>query len=792
MLTRVACYHPSAVTPDWRAGLDRAGQYLERWQTFEAREAAEAARSLAAGWGDVGGVGVADALLARAALLASSDPSARPPIAAVHDGGNPALAAALRRFETESAAAAGAPSLLPEIPVLQADSPIDLIAATAIAAALRLTDPSRKPHRIAGAATVTAREDAGGWQDLIEALDAEASGASGMPAVDRALATCERDHRHALAWTALGLRATLCSRRGARSEERAMRERMRRLVEGWAIMLPGPDALAALARPDRAALYQTDDAAGGALATTSSRLVDVALALEQERSIEKLIDLALDAALAVTGAERGILLLLNPDGGYRAAARRHVDTNGQAGELVELSSTVARLALDSGEVVAVNEVRRDPRLSEQASIALDVSSLLCAPIHARGERQGAIYLDRRARGRPFDRPSIAAARAIGSMLASALLNARIIADLEARSRELEVARDDLSVALARRTVERDDMSRRLADLSDVVPAGTDALVGHAPVMLRLRKIVARVGAADVPVLVCGETGSGKELVARAIHAASPRRDRPFVAINCGALSENLLAAELFGAERGAYTGATTSRPGLFVAADGGTLLLDEVGDMPPAMQTSLLRVLETSEVRPVGATRSRKVDVRVLAASHRDLLELVQRGTFRDDLRYRLEVVRVEVPPLRERMEDLPELCQHLLREVQQRYNLPDRRLAPAALQALSARRWPGNVRELRHVLAGAALATEDSAILPGDLPAERSAQETKGDPGPDASDAGNLDGHAVRIDSIHKALRATSGHRARAAKLLGISRSTLYRYLQEDERTPETDAVED
>jgi transcriptional regulator with GAF, ATPase, and Fis domain len=561
------------------------------------------------------------------------------------------------------------------------------------------------------------------------------------------------------------------------------------LIEGWAITLPGADAAAALARPDRAGL-DADEDASDLLTSASSRLVEVALALEQERSIDKLIDTALDAALSVTGAERGILLLLDARAGYKAVARRHVDANSEVSQLIDLSSTAARLALEAGEVVAVNDVRRDPRLGERASVALDVSSLLCAPIHARGERQGAIYLDRRARGRPFDRRSVAAARAIGSMLASALLNARVIGDLEARTRELEAAKDELSVALARRTVERDDISRRLADLRGVVPAGVEALVGHAPVMLRLRNIIARVAASDAPVLVTGETGSGKELVARAIHAASARRDRPFVAINCGGLSETLLAAELFGAERGAYTGATTSRPGLFVAADGGTLLLDEVGDMPHAMQTSLLRVLETSEIRPVGASRPRKINVRVLAASHRDLLELVRQGAFRDDLRYRLEVVRIDVPPLRDRIEDMPELCDYLLRDVRQRYDLPERRLAPAALQVLCGRRWPGNVRELRHVLASAALAAEETTIRPVDLPPERAAVEETAEPGP--LDGAGPDGHAVRIGSIHRALRATGGHRGRAAKLLGISRSTLYRYLQEQERPGDADFADD
>jgi DNA-binding NtrC family response regulator len=286
-----------------------------------------------------------------------------------------------------------------------------------------------------------------------------------------------------------------------------------------------------------------------------------------------------------------------------------------------------------------------------------------------------------------------------------------------------------------------------------------------------------VSASDAPVLVSGETGSGKELVARAIHSASRRRDRPFVAINCGGLSESLLAAELFGAERGAYTSATSSRTGLFVAAHAGTLFLDEVGDMPPAMQTALLRVLETSEVRPVGSTKSRTVDVRILAASHRDLLDLVRTGVFRDDLRYRLEVIRIGVPALRERIEDLPELCEHLLRDARRRYNLPERRVAAAALEALSLRQWQGNVRELKHVLVAAALAAQGPVIGPDDIPADRGAQAHAGSS--DARTIPDVDGHALRADAIHRALRATAGNRGRAAKLLGISRSTLYRYLE-------------
>jgi two-component system NtrC family response regulator len=298
-------------------------------------------------------------------------------------------------------------------------------------------------------------------------------------------------------------------------------------------------------------------------------------------------------------------------------------------------------------------------------------------------------------------------------------------------------------------------------------------------MTKLRRSIEIVAASDAPVLVVGETGSGKELVARALHGASARRDRPFVALNCGALSENLLAAELFGAVRGAYTGASVTRAGLFVAAHQGTLFLDEVGDMPASMQTALLRVLETSEIRAVGSNDQRKVNVRVIAASHRDLVELVRQGKFRDDLRYRLDVVRVEIPPLRERLEDLPELCEYLLREVRLQYDLPERRLSADALEALHSRRWHGNVRELRHVLASAALTAAGSAILPSDLPEERSAEPlSSADPFTLLAQKDG-DGHALRGESIRRALHATGGHRGRAAKILGISRATLYRYCE-------------
>jgi transcriptional regulator with GAF, ATPase, and Fis domain len=656
------------------------------------------------------------------------------------------------------------------------------------AAALRLEDATWPPPR-PGARP---NGDHDGWEALVEALAVEAGDAgdaqlagNAQHAIDAAIRRGEERGNRSVVAAALALAAALGARHGAAGVARGARERLAVLVRAWADTLAAAERGAALARPDRAALLGAPSAAGPAARERArARLVEVAIALAQERDVARLCDLALDAAMAATDAERGMLLLL--DGGsaaYRVAATRHLDRAASLEALLGPSSTIARQALEKGEVVVSEDVRADARFADCASIGAEVTGVLCAPIHARAELEGAIYLDRRRNGRSFDGEAITAARALGGVLATALLNARVIADLEVRTRELETARAELAVALERRTVERDDMSRRLASIEDVVPGGADAIVGRAPAMLRLRGTIASVARSDAPVLVAGETGSGKELVARAIHASSARRDGPIVAVNCGALSETLLAAELFGVERGAYTSANASRPGLFVAAHGGTLFLDEVGDMPPAMQTALLRVLETSEIRPVGSTRARKVDVRIVAASHRDLVELVRRGTFRDDLRYRLEVVRVEVPPLRERLEDLPELCGHLLLDAGRRYGLPERRLSAEALQALALRRWPGNVRELRHVLTGAALAASGPLIAPRDLPPERAADRlvAAGGPAADAAAAPpvpDVDGHALRVESIRRALKATAGHRGRAAGLLGISRSTLYRYL--------------
>lgn len=774
------CYHDAvmSIQTEVVGALARAKASLERWQVVAARQAAERANALASNLGDANGVAMSRILLARAQLLTCADPTwlLLPDdfSSLIRD---PGIAGALARFRAELAAASGAA----ERSSLEVPSPPTAVCTDALAAwaleGIRLLERSAAA-KWRPLAAQPADADAQAWSHLASAIDAEFSGTSGWSHLTLALDHAEREGLLSVAWTALRLRRVLCERRGVHGEGDATSERARALLNGWLLTLPQADALTARTRFDRIPLLDIGVSRSEAVASATT-LVETAVALALERDIDKLVNLTLDAALGITAADRGMLVLAGPKGGHRVAAIRHLDETLGGAPTVGLSSTIVSLALEKRQVVISNDVRRDPRFSDCDSLVTQVTGVLCVPILARAEVEGALYLDRRGDNRSFESAAIDGARALGAMLASSLLNARILEALETRGKQLEVAREELTLALASRTAERDDISRQLADTQGATLTGTDVLIGNSVCMQRLRRKIETVAKSDAPVLIAGETGSGKELVARAIHLASHRRDFPFVAINCGALSESLFTAELFGATRGAYTGATATRPGLLVTADKGTVLLDEVGDMPPAVQTALLRVLETAELRAIGSNHSTKIDVRIIAASHRDLVELVKEGKFRDDLRYRLEVVRMEVPPLRERLDDLPELCEALLADVRRRYNLAARRLSPDAMEALRARHWTGNVRELRHTLASGALASSGPFIVAADLPAERSAASPRvAEVAPVAADA-DVDGHALRAEAIRRALKATAGHRGQAAKLLGMSRSSFYRYCE-------------
>jgi two-component system response regulator AtoC len=338
---------------------------------------------------------------------------------------------------------------------------------------------------------------------------------------------------------------------------------------------------------------------------------------------------------------------------------------------------------------------------------------------------------------------------------------------------------DEVILTVKKAEERERLRRELETLRSTLGIGAvgDLVVSQSRGMRDVLELASRVARHNTTVLITGESGTGKEVIARAIHRMSPRSDRSFTAINCAAIPEQLLESELFGHTKGAFTGATSDHPGLFELANGGTLLLDEIADLPQALQAKLLRVLEEGEIRRLGGRESKKIDVRVLAATGKPMEQAVESGEFRSDLYYRLNVVRLHIPPLRERPEDVPELLTYFARQVAQRLGHPVS-VTPAALVALTHHTWPGNVRELRNAVeraavlsAGGLLDSKDFALSNGTA-------------------ASSMGGSSVVLDlktqveavervAIQRALEASHGNRRQAANLLGISLRTLFYKLR-------------
>lgn len=310
------------------------------------------------------------------------------------------------------------------------------------------------------------------------------------------------------------------------------------------------------------------------------------------------------------------------------------------------------------------------------------------------------------------------------------------------------------------------------------------LVGQSPQMVEIYKLVARVANLDTTVLIQGETGTGKELVARAIHYASPRAARPLVVVDCAALPEALFESELFGHERGAFTGALSARHGLLEMSDGGTCLLDEIGELSPALQAKLLRVLQEKVIRRVGGNESLPVNIRILAATNQDLRKRVEEGDFRDDLYFRLNVVTITVPPLRERPQDIPLLAQHFLEKYARASGRQVTGLAKETLALLSAYDWPGNVRELEHAIERALALSSSGVLLPDDLPAGPRDGLTQRPTLP----APSMTLEEVKRWYITRVLEEEGGNKLRAAEMLGIDRRTLYRILERWETGQESD----
>ncbi len=335
-------------------------------------------------------------------------------------------------------------------------------------------------------------------------------------------------------------------------------------------------------------------------------------------------------------------------------------------------------------------------------------------------------------------------------------------------------------ALLRRIAAKRELTQKFTALQRRLDRieGAPTLVGDSRPMARVKSLIDKVAPTESTVLILGETGTGKELVARAVHDQSPRADKPFVAINCGALPENLIESELFGHAKGSFTGADDHRVGLFEVASGGTIFLDEIGELPKAMQAKLLRVLESREIRRVGENKTVNVDVRVVCATHRDLSAMVAADEFREDLMYRVNTFEIHLPALRERLDDLPKLAEHMLRRFRPHAKPIEQQLTDDAVAALKAHVWPGNVRELANVIEHATILCDQGPITAEDLPQHFNRRQLSGAA---KASRGPITLRDLEMEAIYEALDRNDGSKPKAAAELGIALKTLYNKLSQE-----------
>jgi len=398
-------------------------------------------------------------------------------------------------------------------------------------------------------------------------------------------------------------------------------------------------------------------------------------ALNSLMELNDLLEKLLDLVLGAVGGERGVILLDDGNDEFRATATRGMDPL-TVEDAKEYSRTIVNRAFNEERFIFSPNAAADAAFADQLSVSrLGIVSFMCCPLVRKGNAIGTVYVDNRSEIDSFNEKDRDILLTFANLAAVAIEGARLAAEIRSENVRL----------------------KRVVGEETAFPR----IVGASPAMRRLFKIMERLLDNDIPVLIQGETGSGKELVARALHYQGRRKDRPFVAVDCGILHENLVESELFGHEKGAFSGAVTRRAGLFEEADGGTIFLDEISNLGVQLQAKLLRVLQEGEFRRVGETRVRRTDVRVICATNRDLRAEVAEGRFREDLYYRIRIVALDIPPLRERVEDIPLLVDFFSERIEEKYRVSFPRLTGRAHKALLSYDWPGNVRQLENILAG-------------------------------------------------------------------------------------------
>jgi transcriptional regulator with GAF, ATPase, and Fis domain len=487
--------------------------------------------------------------------------------------------------------------------------------------------------------------------------------------------------------------------------------------------------------------------ASSEVARNLSALLKISRAVHGIRDLEELQAHLLDLVFEVVPASRGAILLA--DGAEQEFSSLYARTRqtGQA-QLVRVSRTIARQVMRENVAILGVDVRGSDKLREVESLAAsEVRSLLCVPLTVFQRMIGCIYLDSTNPGSRFNEDHLQLMAAIAGVSSVALDNARRLQWLERENQRLtsEISQDQ-------------------------------TLVGESGKMKDVFQSLAKVAPKDSTVLITGESGTGKELAARALHRNSPRASKPFVAINCSAIPETLLESDLFGHERGAFTGAASQKKGRLEVADGGIVFLDEIGELAPALQVKLLRVLQEREFERVGGTHSIKVDIRLIAATNRDLNEAVRKGEFRQDLYYRLAVVQLEMPPLRDRKEDIPMLTRHFVQKYAKRCKVKPKPVAREAMAALVHYDWPGNVRELENAMERALVMGSSDEVLLEDLP------DALLDQGP--SEEMTEGRYHAKVKELKKqliidAIEETGGNYVDAAGILGVHPNYLHRLIR-------------
>jgi transcriptional regulator with GAF, ATPase, and Fis domain len=463
------------------------------------------------------------------------------------------------------------------------------------------------------------------------------------------------------------------------------------------------------------------------------------------------IEVALKALLEITGAHRGFLALRQSDGRLIFPVRISFGALSGSEPEVALSKTILEAAIEGQASIVTIDARSDTRFSRQPSVQThDLRAVLAVPLIARGQPFGVLVLDNPLRAGAFNEEAQRSAEEFAKVIGPIL------------ERDLELSRvQEHRVARSARLREGFDLSR---------------IVGQSDPILDVLEIVSRVAGTDAAVLVTGETGTGKELVAESIHYNSARRERAFVPVNCGALPADLVESELFGHERGAFTGAAGTRVGRFEEADGGTLFLDEIGELSLQSQAKLLRVLQDGRFYRLGASQPRRANVRLIAATNRDLQADVAAGRFRSDLLFRLDVIRIAVPPLRTRGDDVILLAQHFVDHYARAHRSVARRFQPSALVALTAHHWPGNVRELANAVERMVVLARDEEIAASALPAEVRGRASA----PEQSETLKTALRDYKRRLVQRALESADGDRAVAAQSLGVHPKYLYQLLRE------------